>query len=451
VKIVKAQLERSSSYNRKNHIWKKAKLLAKSRLSRSQIISKWLIVSWKYIINFALSVRYKIIVFWNFISGQYCDSIDPEKTVWISPDTVVYTGLREFDFQKYKGSVIGGSWDLLENRFSDLDVYNAIKQVCCDKDDWPNTLFYQRTINNIIKGEVHWGCQNQHDFDDRCQNIEKLFYSIKISGYKTQRDLLPQSCNDIRKLEDEITVSIGRKGDLLFSNSAHRLAIAKLIGLKKIPVKVSSRHPQWVSFVQRVNVSVTKSSITPTHEFSHPDLRALPSSRYCESAYTLIRDELTVQQGLILDLGARFGHICQHFQSDGFNCYASELDSCKLDNLKIIKSVERYEFTVIDSPILNINSIRGQYFNSVIALSCLHKLLNDSRLLSLFIEFVKTLDTNTFFYQPINSKNLDTTVDAGGDYDKIIESILNYTDLNKLSLVGFTDNKLPLYKLSKQV
>jgi hypothetical protein len=48
-------------------------------------------------------------------------------------------------------------------------------------------------------------------------------------------------------MENEILVDITRTGEPRFVTGRHRLSIAKMLGLNRIPVAVVARHPDWIN------------------------------------------------------------------------------------------------------------------------------------------------------------------------------------------------------------
>jgi hypothetical protein len=209
--------------------------------------------------------------------GTYCRRVDVNKVLWVSPRSIVFCSLREFNVHDYKGRVVPGDWDRLEKRFEDLDIYVALKQVCVEGRDWSDTVFYQRSLRRLHEGEVLWGCKDEHDLDQRCKSVEALFDSIACSGYKCQRDLalLGHSVDPLKR-EDEVAVSVGRHGDLMFCNGAHRLAIAKLLGIERIPVRIAVRHPQWMRSVAEPRPCAENESAESRRSVDHPDLEEQP-------------------------------------------------------------------------------------------------------------------------------------------------------------------------------
>ncbi len=179
-------------------------------------------------------------------------NFDYNKTYWLDPKRIRYVSLKEFFIDKYRGEIIGGDWDLLEKSFEDLDLYVAFKERFIEGKKWETTVFYSRTLNEIKQGIIHYSCKNKNDLDNRFRRDEMLYETIKNNGYKSQQELQSKNKYSSILVEDEIAVNIGRNGDFLFNNGSHRLAIAKLLNIPKIPVKITVRHPQWVNSNKKI-------------------------------------------------------------------------------------------------------------------------------------------------------------------------------------------------------
>lgn len=48
-------------------------------------------------------------------------------------------------------------------------------------------------------------------------------------------------------MENEILVDVTRTGEPVFVTGRHRLSIAKILNLDRIPVAVVVRHPNWIA------------------------------------------------------------------------------------------------------------------------------------------------------------------------------------------------------------
>lgn len=185
---------------------------------------------------------------------------DPDKIYWIDPKKIKYhTNLfktaktapkdRVFDMIKDKSRIYGGDWDSSSIKFTSLDVYKAFKQRIKDGAEWQETIFYKKVLKDIEVGKKNWRCRNQQDWDKHCLYLDSLIESIKINGFIPAYQLMEKkglAAKFLRKeMSEEITVNVGRNGQLLFQNGRHRLAIALILGIKKIPVRVIVCHKEY--------------------------------------------------------------------------------------------------------------------------------------------------------------------------------------------------------------
>lgn len=208
--------------------------------------------AWRYLKSVAVGLRTAWTRLQNILAGNYTRHIDEDRTHWISPDVIEYCSLYEFNIEDFKGRVLGGDWDRLEKRFGDLDIVVAFQDVLRGRCAWEDTTFFRRIAGDLETGRFHWGCRTREELSARCRALESLMETIRTTGYKSQAQLVSgKSSMRPTNLDDEITVSIGRRGHVLFSNSAHRLCIAKLLALDFVPVKVAVRHPEWVRHVKK--------------------------------------------------------------------------------------------------------------------------------------------------------------------------------------------------------
>jgi len=171
---------------------------------------------------------------------------DFDRIYWVDPDKIIYCTLKEFNNFKYDGLVMDDEWDRIGKKFNELDVFIAFKEHFIDEIDWLHTQFYKNTVTAINRKIYYWGCESERDFLERCLKLDSLFKMIKNNGYQTQEEL-QKGFPGINTI-DEISVNIGRNGDLLFNNGAHRLSIAKLLKLNKVPIRVTVCHKKCANF-----------------------------------------------------------------------------------------------------------------------------------------------------------------------------------------------------------
>jgi hypothetical protein len=175
--------------------------------------------------------------------------------------------------------------------------------------------------------------------------LDRLYYDIKNDGIKIHKTLKKNAILKlvrIREIEDEIIVSIGPEGEFIFCNwgGQHRLSIAKILNLNKIPVQILFRHKKWMEFRKEILTYIRREmNGKALHPLLHPDLSDIPSL-WSEKRFKIIEESLTIKNGILLDIGAHWGYFCQKFTEIGFQCTAIE-DSPKNLYFKIERLFKR--------------------------------------------------------------------------------------------------------------
>jgi len=168
-----------------------------------------------------------------------------DSTYFVKPDDIFLCTEKELEIE-CDGMRLDGNWDISSKKFKNLDVYIAFTDHFFKNIEWENTQYYKNILNIIHEGFDPWGCANEIDLKQRCNSLDLLYLQIKTEGYKKQTELA-HSKYDIRKF-DEISVNLDRNGNLLFNDGAHRLSIAKILGIETIPVRVNVCHTKCRNF-----------------------------------------------------------------------------------------------------------------------------------------------------------------------------------------------------------
>lgn len=162
---------------------------------------------------------------WLF-SNHFTDA-DPLKIIYVDPDEIDFACDHYFGRPLPRGAVYGNEWDREVEQFMERDVPQAIEAYFADDLNKDDQLY---------------------------PHIDQLATSLEEQGYLTQTELQKrnrkkaQSKNNdpVPTRFNEITVNIGRNGQLLWSTyGQHRLAMAKLLDIDQVPVMVCVRHKKW--------------------------------------------------------------------------------------------------------------------------------------------------------------------------------------------------------------
>ena len=377
----------------------------------------------------------------------------PGRTIWINPMeiTEVAYNFEKYDLLKTLGHVMSGDWDQRRCFFHDLKLYRALKAHFEEGIPLDETEFYNPNVitekdQQQLNGTRSWDFITSFDYTNRVVKIDNLFATIKENGYKTQQEL-----GGI--LYDEVRVRVSREGHILFENSIHRMSIAKILKLTRIPAIVSVRHNEWVAFKMQLHAFAKrqkKGSPQGGRLYQmphHPDLQDIPYVHSNIDRFEAMKKAVRNKSGRVLDIGANLGFFSHSFEELGYQCIAVELVDENIYFLKKLKKAENRSMEVLHRNILKmIDKLTS--FDIVIALNIFHHFLKTEEAYRDFIQLLKNLDMKEMFFEPHNPeeqpfqstyKNLTN--------NEFIELILKHTSLNNYRKILNCDGERYLFHL----
>jgi len=332
---------------------------------------------------FILFMRDVPIRFRTMINGK--DIPDPERVYWINPARIVYytnycgnlsdNECREaaklrwqaqsfrgqvFDRIKDKAKAKDGNWDKSSLKFEDILIHKALSLRIHKNVSWEDTEFFTNALTSIESGAILWDCIDKKSLLVRCDYLDSLIKSIKENGFKLNHKITlqgddPNSLAKHPRMGEEILVNIGRNGEYLFQDGRHRLAIAKILQLNEIPVKVLVRHTEW----QNLRMALHKITCNlKNHALEqlpyHPDLADFVHSSVGDDIIFAIQPFIAESESnpKLLDLGAKFGYFCHKFEGFGYDCYGIEPNVELVWIAEKLRIGEGKSFTIIQKSLL---------------------------------------------------------------------------------------------------
>ena len=212
--------------------------------------------------------------------------VDPFQIYWISPDAIEQYSTTRFGSRK--GPIIkGGSWDTTLEPFDERPVFESFVQRFVHGDSWSETPSYDRlknkygTVDKLMQKEKYGkfikDLEQVDGIEDGLKKYDMMHVDMKQEGYKTQRELRSVSdrlrkpwipANGVPEY-DEINVDVSRSGEFIWFHGQHRLALAKILGIERIPVRIRCRHKLWQK--KRERAAINPDSV-PESLISHVDI-----------------------------------------------------------------------------------------------------------------------------------------------------------------------------------
>jgi hypothetical protein len=445
--------KRSKSYKRKRTGWMRFKYAIWSQVVKYRTGETIIIKIWRPVKFVLWKIKWSLEATLHNRPADLAAPIDAGKVYRVSPQKIIFTALQEFNLRDFHGQILGGDWDQLEKRFDRLDLYLAIRQVCQEGEKWADTIFYQRILADLQAGISHYGCHTESDLTEKCSRIEDLYHDIRQNGYKSQKELLREGkVSDRMAAQEEVAVSIGRFGDLLFSDGAHRLAIAKLLAIPEIPVKVAVRHADWVKFRNELLYYGRDDAASRGHKIyqpvTHPDFADIPAAHGCEQRFQLISENLSFKSGSLVDIGANLGYFCHRFEELGFDCYAVENHPPTAYFLKRLARAENRTFRIITESIFESQEVRNTYFNVVLALNIFHHFVKTRVDYDKLVDLLSNLHMDELFFEsPSPDESQMDHAYLNYSPEEFVDFIMVHTGLKNADFIGAIIDGRPIYKI----
>jgi len=208
---------------------------------------------------------------------------DPFTVVNIDPNKIQRFA-KGVDQWKHIGEVWEGDWDMHDKPLETSNKYRSILNRFQNETSWKKTDVYQDTIEKINNGSSYWnGCRTKDQLIERTEYVEELYKTIRDNGFKSQSELLD---TDIRSVllsgafdrsKTDIAVAIGRDGEFLLVDGRHRLAIAHVLELDQIPVRIVVRHSNWQQIRETIQAARSVRSLSEQVKtyVAHPDIEPI--------------------------------------------------------------------------------------------------------------------------------------------------------------------------------
>lgn len=193
---------------------------------------------------------------------------NPYRILFLSPACVTRRLSGRLEPAPVPGSVIDGDWDNSAIPFRDTLKYRGLTEHFVDGVPWRDTVLFQEHYR--IRLETSERVLGMTSLDALCAHYQKtvdpLFAEIRNRGLRP-----PSLWNTI----DPIDVHLGRSGcAILGMGGNHRVAMAQILDVPQIPVRVGCRHLHWQ--ILRDQISKQKDPVfVPVELREHPDLRDL--------------------------------------------------------------------------------------------------------------------------------------------------------------------------------
>lgn len=343
---------------------------------------------------------------------------DPRAVYWIDPFSVEHRTVLKNDSSDTEDWVFpqdpapklvqAGDWDDSALKVADLRVCRAVEERIKQGAAWQQTDYYKTAVAQIEGGRVLWNCRSKADFDKRMDGLDRLIESIQKTGCTPRANADGGRAHDTPLGHTEVLVNVGRSGAPLFQDGRHRLAIARALSLKQIPVQVLVRHTEWQQFREFMHRMAAGNGGASKPGFlyqkpPHFDFADIPSEHGCTDRWEAMAPHLPRGGGLALDIGANLGYFSHALDRAGFQTTAVEYYPEIALAAGRLALAEKRSLRVVHGDILApeiFEKIGTERFRVVLAVNIFHHFIKTEAGFNKLRAFVQRLRSDVMFFEP---------------------------------------------------
>lgn len=145
--------------------------------------------------------------------------------------------LNEWPSEAKERFVVGGRWRTKRRAI----VRDTVHQIFAEGRHYTESDQYRRMVSVLESGSGAWNyrCESLDDIHAYFERLIATHEHMRTNGYLTQPELGGEA-------HDEVKVYIPSDGRLLIGNGGnHRLAMAHLLGINRVPAIIAGVHTHW--------------------------------------------------------------------------------------------------------------------------------------------------------------------------------------------------------------
>jgi hypothetical protein len=368
--------------------------------------------------------------------------------LWVDPLKInlVYGREDVRDIARCAGEVRDGDWDRPARKpFTDEAVFRALVEFLVLGRPWDTTKFFARVSAEIESGRTKFGCTTVDEFRRRGADVRRLYHAIREHGYRSQGEL------GSRRAHDEVRVAIGRDGRFLFVDGRHRLAIARLLGVRRVPVQVTLRHAGWEAFREQVRAYAGQREGRVYQVIDHPDLASVPAHHDTERVDLIERALAGYRAGgrRLLDIGTHWGYMARRMEPLGFACTGVELNKRNARFAERLTVATESSMRVWQGDVFDFEGLEDQHV--VLALNVFHHLVKTQESHDRLAHMLGRLRSAEVIVFEAHKSGDAQLRDAYRNYpaDEFAAFVARHAGMSTVAPIGHAADGRPLFRISR--
>jgi hypothetical protein len=219
-------------------------------------------------------------------------------------------------------AVVPGDWDQRPETIADKPDSIEFREALQGKRPWTETAAFRRKMQPAESETRPWRRRALTAEAHRAiSGWEALYESMRAVGALPQGELARRGGPAYQPTNtDDISIAIGRTGELQLCQGNHRVEAALALGIEAVPVWVGVRHAEWWALRRRIVAYAAAHGGVVPEPLLHPDLDNIPFACDCDTRFDLVAAALPASAGSVVDAVPGWGYFLHRFEERGFDC-----------------------------------------------------------------------------------------------------------------------------------
>ena len=371
------------------------------------------------------------------------------KILWVKPINIL--SKLKTDISNITSEVLEGNWDLSIEDLESTYIYKALKQRFHEKKEWNEIQYLNKAREQISNGENMIGFRNIEVFNKKLDNLEIQYKKLeRFNDPLKEIYVLDDKCIRSPIEIEEIAVVINRQGHFILCGGEIGFFLVRLLNIEKVPVRIVCRHKQWVDFKKTMYHFTNNYKDKKIYQrLTHPDLEDIPY-KYGDERFNLIKANISMKNGKVLDIGSNLGYFCRKFEEIGFECYATETNQLYVDLAKKLRDAEHKNFKIFPKSIFLFRNDEALEFDIILALYIFHHFIIRKKSFENFKRLLGRIKTKELYFGVHNYDEYKNNKNVYMNFtqEQFVKFVLDNSCLNHAERLMLYENGRALYKLT---
>jgi len=295
------------------------------------------------------------------------------------------------DFEYRAWSVVDGEWDRASKPVEKDFRFRGVQEFLRDDLPFEQTALYPREYNP--------GLSSPEEFARKRSSFIRTMYEDLTRDRRLLSNRDYGADEDPAATTAEICIAIGRDGQPILADGWHRLSIARVAGIERVPARVVLRHREWAEFYEHVADTFERGFWKKRYK-SYSPLDHLDFQHWecvwSDYRWQRIREHLPAK-GRALDIGAMCGYFSSRLERAGLTVDAIEIGSVRAEIMRKLRDAAGLRFRIIGEPYENL--ALDEEYDVVLALNIFHHALKSAEGHEKLIGFLNKLNARQIFFQ----------------------------------------------------